>query len=81
MKKAPGAIVILSAVIFSAVIATPAFAHYDSKTGHHAAGHHRHHHRSANTMPSAPHSIPSALDRRDPSRPGGLDPSFNPRGR
>jgi hypothetical protein len=80
MKKAPGAIVILSAVIV-----TPAFAHYDSKTGHHAGGRHHHHHhqhhRSTNTMPSAPYSTPSALDRRDPSRPGGLDPSFNPRGR
>ena len=78
MKKAPGAIVVLSVAVV-----TPAFAHHDAKTGHHAGGrhHHYHHRRTANAMPSAPHSIPSALDRRDPSRPGGLDPSFNPRGR
>jgi hypothetical protein len=73
MKKAPGAVVILSAVIV-----TPAFAHHDLKTVHHAGGHH---HRPVNAVPSVSHSIPSALDRRDPSRPGGLDPSFNPRGR
>lgn len=78
MKKATGAFVIVSVVVV-----TPALSHHDSKTGHHAGGrhHHYHHHRSANAMPSVRHSIPSALERRDPSRPGGLDPSFNPRGR
>jgi hypothetical protein len=76
MKKVPGAVLILSVVLVA-----PAFAHRGSKTTHHGGGDHRHHHRPVITAPSAPHSIPSALDRRDPSRPGGLDPSFNPRGR
>ena len=50
---------------------------------HHATPKHRptYHHRihEYRAQPDvAPYPLPHALDRRDPSRPGGLDPSFNP---
>src|SRR5579872_1268576 len=39
---------------------------------HHLRGYQR------RQYPVEPHGLPPALDRRDPSRPGGLDPTFYP---
>jgi fermentation-respiration switch protein FrsA (DUF1100 family) len=76
MKRMMGAVLVVSAVVI-----TPAFAHHGWKTKHHGGTHGHRHYRAVSAPPSAPYSVPPALDRRDPSRPGGLDPSFTPRGR
>jgi hypothetical protein len=75
--KALGAFVILSAALVTAVPA---------QAKHHGRPHHPRHYRTTNdwqysNWQYAPYSLPHAQDRIDPSRPGGLDPSFNPRGR
>jgi hypothetical protein len=68
--KVLGAIVILSAVIV-----TPVSAKHPGRTHGHWLN------RATNTWRYTPYAVPHALDRIDPSRPGGLDPSFTPRGR
>jgi hypothetical protein len=75
--KALGAFVILSAAVVTAVPA---------QAKHHGRTHHPQHYRTTNNWEYsnwqyAPYSLPHAQDRIDPSRPGGLDPSFTPRGR
>jgi len=62
-------------VILYAAIVTPVSAK------HHGRTHDHRHYRATNTWQYAPYSVPPALDRIDPSRPGGLDPSFTPRAR
>ncbi len=70
-------------IIFSAVLATPVSAKH-----HHGRIHDQRHYQTTNTWQYAPYvyvpyeaNVPHALDRIDPSRPGGLDSSFTPRGR
>ena len=67
--------VLVTVVILSASVATPASARHHGRTYVHW------HYRPANTWQYAPYPVPHALDRIDPSRPGGLDPSFTPRAR
>jgi hypothetical protein len=74
MKKIMCAIVVVPAVGVA-----PAFAHHGSKAKHHGGRHQTY--RAVGAPPAVSYSVPPALDRRDPTRPGGLDPSFNPRGR
>jgi hypothetical protein len=77
MKKLLGAF----AVLFAALAVMPAFAHHGLRAKHHGAGHGRHAYRAVGAPPPVSYSVPPALERRDPWRVGGLDPSFNPRGR
>jgi hypothetical protein len=64
----------LGAIVFlSVAIVTPVSAK------HHGRAHNHWHYRAPNTWQYAPYPVPHALDRIDPSRPGGLDPSFTPR--
>ena len=69
-------------IILSAVLATPVSAK------HHGRIHYQRHYQTTNTWQYAPcgyvpyeANVPHALHRIDPSRPGGLDSSFTPRGR
>jgi hypothetical protein len=67
---------VLAAVVFL-VIASPAFATGDAKSTH--AFVHRRHARDVNVQPYATGPVaPRVLDHKDPTRPGGIDPSFNP---
>ena len=68
--KVLGALLILSATIVTPVSAK-----------HHGRTHDSRHYRATNMWQYAPYAVPPALDRMDPSRPGGLDLSFTPRGR
>jgi len=68
--------------VLSTVLATPVSAK------HHGRTHEQWHYQPTNNWQYAPYvyapyeaNVPHALDRIDPSRPGGLDPSFTPRGR
>jgi hypothetical protein len=69
-------------IILSAVLPTPVSAK------HHGRTHDQRHYQTTNTWQYAPFgyapyeaNVPHALDRIDPSRPGGLDSSFTPRAR
>jgi hypothetical protein len=66
--KVLGTIAILCAAVVTPVLAK-----------HHGRTHNHWHYRAPNTWQYAPYAVPHALDRIDPSRPGGLDPSFTPR--
>jgi hypothetical protein len=59
--------------ILCAAVVTPVSAK------HHGRTHNHWHYRAPNTWQYAPYAVPLPLDRIDPSRPGGLDPSFTPR--
>jgi hypothetical protein len=76
--KGPSAVIVLSIILSAGVPLS--FAQGVSKP---IAGH-MHHARVQDRkgdwrLDGKPaHAVPRTLDRRDPSRPGGLDPSFNP---
>jgi hypothetical protein len=64
-------------VVFSAAIAEPVLARQPATPKPRPTYHHPvHEYRAQPDL--TPYPLPHALDRRDPSRPGGLDPSFNP---
>ena len=64
----------IAAVAICSVAVSPAPA-YDVKSKHAFA----HHHRHTGEFRVQPFSAsPRAMDHKDPTRPGGRDPSFNP---
>jgi len=79
MKKILAAkiFVVLAAAVFSFALLSPSLAAHDVKPKHGPA-----HLRRAGETSTQPFAVspvtPRVLDHRDPTRPGGLDPSFNP---
>ena len=68
-------------MVFTIVIVVLAAALAPASARHHGRTHDHWYYRPAYTWHQVPYGVPHALDRIDPSRPGGLDPSFTPRGR
>ena len=68
----------MAAVALVFAITGPALAAHDVKSNHRLIHHHRVHGYVARPYDDVPLAAPRVLDHRDPTRPGGIDPSFNP---
>ena len=72
-RPTPTGVVIALAV----AIAGPAFASHEVRSKHGIVAH-RHARVFGGKSSGLPQAAPRALDHRDPTRPGGIDPSFHP---
>lgn len=64
-------------IVVSFAAGEPALARHGARPKHGLTHYHRAHEYRVQPY-AVPHFTPGVLDRRDPSRPGGLDPSFHP---